>query len=370
MFMVKWKQSGATLIVVGLALTSTGVLAGQPVQRNKKAQQETKAVQRVSAHNQKNKGKSIRQKKETKAYKRAIHNLMTLSPKQIKGIKSRAKRNEKASRGGSVPKSKFRSIRVVPGGSQKIKTIRIAPGYGSPVTILDATGQPWPITSDTIANGKAFVVKHPVKKGKGSSILTIVPQKRYAHSNMIITLKGLSTPINVRVKVTPKVNDSGTRLKIAARGPNASAPVSQASLAQPDKPIMRDLLNGVPPKSAKRLHAKGPGKVWLFKGHAYLRTKMTLISPAYRSVAHGSGGVRVYQVPLVATLELSGNQGRTSTLTMPHSALLDHALSGRDNHPTLGRQKYGPNSRDSLHRVNHRSSRSNSRNQKSTVARH
>lgn len=272
-----------------------------------------------------------------------LHKKFPLTPAQIKKLNEATRQAQKAAQSQPVPKSGSRTVtvKVGPGGHPPV--VDVSPNYGGALTVLDATGQPWPVTSSTVGNSKDFKVKKPVKKGKGASILTLLPTQAYAKTNLILTLKGLSTPVIVRLDATDTKNAGRTDLVVQAEGPNAVAPVSHSQLASTDNPIMRTLLDDVPPKGATRVPLKGgqgDAKAWVIKGHFYVRTALHIFSPAYIAVSYGAGGVGVYEMPMVPSMTATDHNGATVTLKVARMALLDHVLT-KDG-ATVADAHYGP----------------------------
>lgn len=262
-----------------------------------------------------------------RAYGRAMRTLMPLKPEQITRYRKEVQKRKKALREG-IPKASSQTVRVTlePGGAPSV--VKLSPNYGGAITILDATGQPWPITSLTVGNGSAFQVTKPIDKGKGSSVLTVVPKLYYAHSNVILTLKGVATPIVLRLKTVPGIVDGRTDVIVAARGPNATSVVTARGAGSPDSLLMRNLLDGVPPQSATPINIKGgPARAWLINNKLFLRTTLDVLSPAWVASVSGASGLTVYEMPLTPTIIATDTDGVTVTLQLPSGTLVDGALA-------------------------------------------
>lgn len=274
-------------------------------------------------------------------YQRALKAMMPLTPDQIRETQKEVKARKRALRDTPSPVVQSRTVRVDLGPGTELPRVHVSPRYGAALTVLDATGKPWPINAVTVADPKAFQVMKPVDEGPGSSVLTVVPLIDYAHTNMIVMLKGLATPVIVRLKVSDSSNNDRLDVVVNGRGPNAIAPVASRKLSTPDNPTMRYLLDGVPPKNARRVEIKGgPAEGWIVDDAFYLRTRMSVISPAWVSSLSGSGDVTVYELPILPTVVASDSDGQTVDLELDSSALIDGALASGAT--TLGSMQYGP----------------------------
>jgi|AntDeeMinimDraft_5_1070356.scaffolds.fasta_scaffold05531_4 intracellular multiplication protein IcmK len=285
----------------------------------------------------------IQRRRESKSqeYNRALNQYFPLSPDQIGQTRHEIDRRKRAMREGPAPKNRPQTVRVNLGIDADIPKVSVAAGYGAALTVLDATGKPWPVQSITLGDDNAFLVNKAVSEGESSSILTVVPKTAYAKSNLIMQLEDMPTPVNVRLAATTDVNNGRTDIIIGARGPNAVAPVAHRRLAQPDNSVMGTLLDGVPPQGATRVSiGGGPANGWIVGNSFFVRTPLQVTSPAWLASVTGSGGVTVYEMPIVPTIYASDSDGVTIKLSLPDSVLVDGALAMGST--TLGAIHYGP----------------------------
>jgi intracellular multiplication protein IcmK len=285
----------------------------------------------------------VRQAQQKQQDQQVFHQMLRiknpLTPGMIHQTQQSLRASQKASRDTPAPKDESQTVHISTEPGAKPVTIHVSPGYGGAITFLDNTGQPWPVISAIPGNPKAFQVLKAAPKDPNSSIFAIVPQERYAHTNLIVTLKGMSTPLILRLSAVDPVNNDRTDAIIGASGPNATRPTAQRSLANTDTPFMDNLINGVPPEGAKRVAISGgPAEGWLINGHFYLRTTMQLLMPARIGQSSGAGGVTVYELPLVPLISLTDSDGATVQLTVADNALVDGALSRSPS------SSYSPNS--------------------------
>jgi intracellular multiplication protein IcmK len=81
---------------------------------------------------------------------------------------------------------------------------------------------------------------------------------------------------------------------------------------------MISILDGTPTSSAVRLKVEGTDgrtSVWKIEDRMYLRTPLTLLSPAWDSSVSSADGMKVYTVPSAPVVLLS-DQGRMVSVSI------------------------------------------------------
>lgn len=214
--------------------------------------------------------------------------------------------------------------------------VSTTPGARSPVVHLtagtvvallftDSTGAPWPVTSETTGNARWFSVKQP-KGVSAGNMLVVSPLVRVGITNVIVTLKGRNSPVSIVLRsrsnataVLPSVLD----VRVPGRGPQAIPPVLATSGPQTISAHQIRFLDGVPPSGAKPL-TTAPGltvEAWLYHHRIYVRTRGSLVFPAWEAVVRGSHHLRVYTIAPTPQI-LVDRHGREIHIT----------LSGVDTH--------------------------------------
>lgn len=239
----------------------------------------------------------------------SMKNMMPLTPEQIKKFQSKVQETQEAIKIDKPPQvtEKTKSIPLQPG--KRNLEINISPGYVSSVVFYDLTGEPWPITSVTIGNPNAYsVVKPDLDPG---NMITISALKKYSNSNLIVTLKKLSMPISLQLSTNIDQADSTDSLisfRADQRGPMAKDPVVGPKLEKTIDDVMLSFLDFVPPSGAdkKNTTPKLSGvDVWEYDGVYYIRSRYSLLWPAYRQAAKGVGGIGVYVCSRVPSFVVS-----------------------------------------------------------------
>jgi intracellular multiplication protein IcmK len=94
-----------------------------------------------------------------------------------------------------------------------------------------------------------------------------------------------------------KAVDYRIDLRIPGSGPNAKALLGR-SLPQSADPALLNILEGVPPVRNTALKVSGGlAQAWLVGDHIYLRTRITLISPAWIATMSSPDGMKAYEMP-------------------------------------------------------------------------
>ncbi|NDC57105.1 MAG: type IV secretion protein DotH, partial [Alphaproteobacteria bacterium] len=185
--------------------------------------------------------------------------------------------------------------------------VNVAAGYVTTITLLDASGQPWPISD--VGVGGNFEVS---PTASGTHVVRITPLTRFGNGNLSVLLKNLNTPVIFRlVSGIDKVH-----LRYDARipqlGPEAKVPlIDKIRLVAGDEIIMA-FLDNVPPNGSKRIKVSGVDYRtlgWEMDGRFFVRTPLKLLSPAWDHSVTSSDGTTVYQLNDMAPVLLLSDSG-------------------------------------------------------------
>lgn len=230
------------------------------------------------------------------AFANMVHNLMPLSPTQVVTLRDMFDNTQRAVAQfpGTPPKPTSSSILVnmSPGASPPV--IRLRAGYVTSLVFLDSTGQPWPVTGYDLGNPKAFNMQPSAPDGK-SNTLIVQALDRYEEGNLAVMLKDENTPVMLTLMPGQRAVDYRVDLRMPGLGPNAS--VAMSGLPQTENPVLLNFLDGVAPTGAKLLQVDGaPAQAWMFGGHLFLRTRVTVLSPGWISSMSSTDGTHVYEL--------------------------------------------------------------------------
>jgi len=262
-----------------------------------------------------------------KAFDNNLKTTLPLEPAEIKEVIDRFEQTTKAAEqpfGHITPKAEVRVSTVNLEPSATPETIHLAPGHVSSVTVLDATGQPWPIAD--VSWGGDFEVQTPAT---GGHIIRISPLGGYKVGNMSLSLVDLPTPVTFRLETQPDRVDYRFDARMPIPGPNAMAPVIEVPLqTQAGDGSLISILDGVSPDGTTSLTVSGvDGRTSAYKNgdRVFVRTPLTLLSPAWSEQVASADGMTVYVIPDAPVLLLSdkGRMVRASLSDVPNEAILE-----------------------------------------------
>lgn len=221
--------------------------------------------------------------------------MLPMTPEQIQRLRALFNQTQAAAAAtpGTPPRPTISSqyVKLEPGATPIV--VRLAQGYVTTVAFLDSTGQPWPVDNYDIGNPQSFNIQWDKK----SNLLMIQATALYSVGNLAVQLQGLSTPVMVTLISGQKAVDYRIDLRIPGNGPNAKALLGRA-LPDSADPILLNILEGVAPQGSTSLKISGgPAQAWYSGNHLYLRTRLTLISPAWISTMSSPDGMKAYEMP-------------------------------------------------------------------------
>jgi len=242
-----------------------------------------------------------------KSFDRAEKGLLPLSTDQIRDFMRRLETVQKGSQppSGGPPKPEVRTatLSLDPGVDPPV--VNLVSGYVTTITVIDATGEPWPIAD--VGVGGNFEVS-PTQAG--SHVVRVMPLTRFGTGNISVILKGLSTPIIFRLAAGGPSVDMRYDARVPKVGPNGKMPIiGRPRLEAGDDAIMM-LLDNAPPADAKRMKVSGLDArtmAWMLNNHVYVRTPLTLLSPAWDASVSSADGMTVYEIGDAPVLLMSDN---------------------------------------------------------------
>ncbi|KVV07471.1 DotH/IcmK family type IV secretion protein [Burkholderia ubonensis] len=257
-------------------------------------------------------------------------NARVLTPKQIDSVRRTVDAARRAGvspyPGGMVAEPRSRQIPWRPDVVKRPETIEMWQGTLSTFVFTDMSGNAWNIKSVSFdcglfddgrscdggagAQGKSGT-------GDATNMVSMQANSPYSYGNVVIRLDGLPTPI-IFVLRTGKSTKTDMAVDVRVEARNPSAPpqlISSVSLPAFDD-RMDGFLSGVPPQGATQMKvAGGQAEAWLLNGSLYVRTRLSLLSPAFTDRVGSAEGISVYKYPrFVPSLLASVNGVPTSLL--------------------------------------------------------
>jgi intracellular multiplication protein IcmK len=256
----------------------------QPTPAQLEAEAKAEAAAREREHN-------------AQSFDRASSGLLPLAPDQIRTFMHQLEATQKAAQPPSEgpPKAEVRmtTLSLDPGVAPP--QINLAAGYVTTITMIDATGEPWPIMD--VGVGGNFEVT-PTQAG-AQHVVRVMPLTRFGTGNLSILLKDLPTPVIFRLSAGGPTVDMRYDARVGKPGPGAKVPIiGRQRLEAGDETIMQ-MLDNAPPTSAKRMKVSGVDArtvAWMLDDHVYVRTPLTLLSPAWDASVSSADGMTVYEI--------------------------------------------------------------------------
>lgn len=240
-----------------------------------------------------------------RAYEGATDEVLPLNRNQIIEFSKNVKAVEDAiSEGnGPPPEALVRPLPISLESDAKVQTVYLAKNHITTLVFLDATGQAWPI--NRVALGDAFTLVGYSENSsaqtfemEGAHEIRLIPKKALPFGNISLSLKDLATPVVLKLVSNRDKADYRVDARLSKYGPNAIKPiidipdeihsVSQTGLA---------FLSGAPPTNARQITVAGAvtkTKAWEHQGKLWLKTKSTVLSPAYSRRIGSIDGTFVY----------------------------------------------------------------------------
>lgn len=248
---------------------------------------------------------------------KVMSDMFGLSPEQIRELRKQSTLRQKAASEypGGMPKAVTSRITASTAPGSTPPVVRLFPGFATSLVVTDSSGSPWPIENFSVGHKDLFEVKRLDRSSPEGSALSIVPLGYYAQSNIILYLKGLSTPISVSFVSGQKEVDFRTELSVQGMGPNAQ--IAAAGLPSSTNSQLLSLLEGVAPANAKVLKTgTSEAQAWMTaEGKMFVRTKLPLISPAWIGSVRSVDGMTAYEMQPTSSL-LVMREGRITTLSV------------------------------------------------------
>lgn len=248
----------------------------------------------------------LQQRARAMAFEQAKKSALPMETYEIRDVLGRLKDTQEAIqtpvRPAPKPSNVIKTISTDP--SARPQTIHLAAGNVSTLNIVDVTGEPWPIVD--IGFGGAFDVKPPEA---GGHVIRITPLRDFARGNLVVRLLKMTTPLTFSLQAGGENVYYRFDARIPDYGPNAKMPlISEGIGAHAGDKVTTSFLEGVPPTGATKLIVEGVDArttAFRFSGTMYVRTPLSLLSPAWQGSATSADGMNVYLLQEAPVLLLS-----------------------------------------------------------------
>lgn len=242
----------------------------------------------------------------SQAFNAAITGLLPMRPEEIRTLLERFDQTKQAVEVPVYPYPEpqvaVETVSLDPG--VRPPEIHVAVGHVTTLSILDVTGEPWPIQDVSWAGN--FEVVEPEE---GGNIIRITPMSDFTYGNMSIRLLKLRIPVTFVLKTHRDQVHYRFDARIAKFGPMAQSPIMEGGMTLvAGSPVQASILDGVPPSGAERLEVTGvDGRTTAYKynSQTFVRTPLTLLSPGWSNSVASADGMNVYTIENAPVLLLS-----------------------------------------------------------------
>ncbi|MEM6811368.1 MAG: DotH/IcmK family type IV secretion protein [Pseudomonadota bacterium] len=242
------------------------------------------------------------------AFDAALTGLFPLSEDNIRSLLGKYQDTQKAIEeplnGVPQPEVTVETVSLDPGVAPMV--ISTSVGYVTTLNVLDITGAPWPIQDIGWAGN--FEIIEPEE---GGHIVRITPLGRSAYGNISMRLLTLKTPVTIRLETVPDRVQYRVDARIPEYGPFAETPLIQGGIERvAGNGTIMSILDGVAPSGFERLNVSGvDARTSAFRAGSitYVRTPLTLLSPAWDQSVSSADGMNVYALSDTPVLLLSDN---------------------------------------------------------------
>lgn len=232
---------------------------------------------------------------DERSFEGVTRQLFPLSSEQILRLRQLYNTSEfaLATTAGTPPKPTATSqfVNLSPGSTPPV--IRLSQGFVSSLVFLDSTGAPWPISAYDLGDPTSFGIQWD----KTGNTLMIQAIKLYNYGNLAVRLRDLNTPVMLTLIPGQKAVDYRVDLRIEGFGPNAIRTQTEVRLPPNASDLLLHVLDGVPPAGSQRLTVSGgDARAWLLNEKMYVRTNLTILSPAWLGSMTSADGMHAYEM--------------------------------------------------------------------------
>ncbi|WP_454727984.1 MULTISPECIES: DotH/IcmK family type IV secretion protein [Cupriavidus] len=252
---------------------------------------------------------------------------LVLTPEQIEQLKLGAA-NARKQMVTPYPQNKIakpvsRPFYIDPDAVQPPRMVRLTSGWITPLVFSDTNGNPWLVKSvsldcSLITDGVSCGEQGASKGAAPTNIVKLQPKLMYAYGNVVVELEDLPSPLTFVVTVGQSDEvDAQIPVRVSGRNPNAKPQIIAMDRVPESDTSMGGFLDGVPAQGAVRLKVGGSGAdAWMLNGKLYLRTRHTLLSPAFVNHVGSADGMHVYAFNRVYPSLLVSIDGKASALNI------------------------------------------------------
>lgn len=178
-----------------------------------------------------------------------------------------------------------------------VPELRLNAENSGALVFTDSMGSPWRV-ADVLAPGYVSATKH-----ENMVIFRPAGSQRFGRGSVTILLEGLNSTVTFALSYGySREVDGQVEAQVQARNPGAVVNAVQGGVIETDE-VFGLFLDGEPPKTASKVKTSVKAvDAWMYQGRLYVRTPLSIHSPAFRMYGGSATGANVYrfdQIPSV-----------------------------------------------------------------------
>lgn len=259
-------------------------------------------------------------KLSNRAFEALMEQMYPTTTDQLKKIQQKEREFNHVLYDNKQPSALTDIIHVSTKPGAKPVEIFVASHHTSTLNLIDATGQPWPITSVMFGNNADYKIAK-VEGHAYANIIRINPEREVGTTNVNLSLVDLPTTITVTMKNNTDKYHPSPILQIDKNGPHAKvSPIFSIANINSDK-ILKNIVLGIAPTEFERLTSSDKNvEAWRHNGNLYIRTVYQPSSPLPRGIHYGPGNYASYRLNDIPVLVMTSSDGYEKKITLEENA--------------------------------------------------
>lgn len=246
------------------------------------------------------------------AFTEVVDEIAPLTPSQIRELRKWRDEAERAQAAQPrfQPKPVYSDlpVRLRPKTGEAPQMVRTFPNFITNVLFYDDYGNPLLVKNLTVPNAKYFTITWSKDEAHPTNGIEISPLQMYSNGSVSVQLDGVPGRVSLLLVSGQREVDIDAIVRVQGVG----SPQIVAGVNMPGNvdPVMLGLLAGVAPDDARHLTStNGNVQAWKVADSFYVRTNLTLLSPAATSIQRGADGSAVYKIqPTPVLVALAGGE--------------------------------------------------------------
>ncbi len=256
-----------------------------------------------------------KEKLSDRAFESLMDKMFLLSPTERRELYDENRRNSTGAVKNMNPdtQEKHEIIQISTRPEAQLPQIFITPYNLSMITVIDSTGEPWPIVdaSEMHNNFNIEILEEYEFKNllKGSADYGV------GSTNLSIVLQGLPSVISVKLVAKENIYHPAPILQVDKPGPNAKVLANIGTPGLDDADVMRRLILADPPDDFTKLKTNDPNvDAWKHEESLYVRSTYQPSNPHPRSYRYGPNGYGAFKMAYIPVIVMVSDTGQEKTI--------------------------------------------------------